>query len=135
VIKNENDKKPAQSEIDAEKAAAKDAMPRLLAQRDKLEREGGSFNRVERNHWTRIAIGTVVTIAVALYALTQSGDEKAGAPVFLWILTGGCAIATAAMAMVWDKAKASRTREHNELSEKMRQVGRRIDSADRTMRR
>lgn len=130
-----DDKESARSEMDAEKAAAKDAMPRLLAQRDKLEKEGGSFNRVERNHWARIAVGAAVTIIVAVYALSQSGDEKTGTPVFPWIITAACAIATAAMAVLWDKTKVSRRRNHDELSEKMRQVGRRIDSADRTMRR
>ena len=132
-----DDKKVTQSEVDAEKAAAKDVMPRLLAQRDKLEREGGAFNRVERNHWARIAVAACVTLILAAYALvaTSGSTEKEGVPVFPWVVTGASAIATMVMAVLWDKAKAARRREQDELSEKMRQVGRRIDSADRTMRR
>ena len=135
MIKGDDNKKSAESEKAAEKAAAKDALPRLMAQRDKLEREGGAQSRLERNHWARVGAGVAVTIVLALYTLTAGTDERGETPILLWVITGACGIATAAMAVIWDKAKSARRRHQEELSAKMKQIGRRIDSADRTMRR
>jgi len=127
------DEAAARSESAAEKAAATSALPRLIAHREKLEREGGSINRDERNHWIRIAVGVVLTIIAALYAY-GSGSEKS-TPVFPWVVTAVFGIATVLLGVLWDRANASRRRNHDELSEKMRQVGRRIDSAERKLRK
>jgi hypothetical protein len=126
-------KTDTRSEAEAEKAEAASVLPRLRAHRDSLELQGGAVATGERRHWTRLAIVGVAAAAATIYALYNSGGDSP--PVLAWIVAIALGAVTAGLGYQWEREQAARRRDQEDLSAKMKQIGRRIDSAERTLRR
>ena len=126
-------KQDTRSEAEAEKAEAASVLPRLRAHRDSLELQGGAVASGERRHWIRLAIVGVAAAAATIYALYNSGGDSP--PILAWIVAIVLGAVTAGLGYQWEREQAARRRDQEDLSAKMKQIGRRIDSAERTLRR
>jgi hypothetical protein len=129
--------KPTTEEIHAEiaagKVAAAQALPRLVAQREALEKEAGALAVAKQRRFVLlIGCGSGAVVA-GLYSLwtTVIGPTSA----LGWATTVCLAVIASVIAHTSNRGESERVRHLEGLSTKMLTVGRRIDSASRTLRR
>jgi hypothetical protein len=105
----------------------------LRLYRERLEREAGRMAESERRHQLRLAVVGGAALLAALYAAWATLTSE-NPPIITWVVTGVLAVVAAAFARGRNRSERERTRELDELHEKMLSAGRRIDGAERRMR-
>jgi hypothetical protein len=121
------------AEIAAGKVAAAHALPRLIAQREALEKEAGALAVAkQKRHVFLIVCGA----AAAMFGLYSLWTTLAGsASVLGWVATVCLAVVAWLILQTIQRGEGERVRHLEGLSTKMLMLGRRIDSASRTLRR
>ncbi len=117
----------------AASAADAKALPMLRTYRDGLEREAGVISTATRTHKIRLAVLACAAAVAAAYSLLGTvGGEP---PILGWVVTALLAVAAAVLARRRAGTERQRTRDLDDLHEKMLSTGRRIDGAERRLRR
>jgi hypothetical protein len=129
--------RPTAEEIHAEIAAGKvvaaQSLPRLVAQRDALEKEAGALAVAKQRRFVLLIICGSGGVVAGLYSLWTTATGSASA--LGWVATVCLAVVASVIAHTSNRGESERVRHLEGLSAKMLTLGRRIDSASRTLRR
>jgi hypothetical protein len=122
-----------EAEMAAEHTADTKALPLLLTYRQNLEKEAGVLEASARSYRTRLIVLCSVAGVVGLYALYTT--MTSAPPVLALAITGALFVAILFVSWRRSNMDLARRQQLDELHEKMLSAGRRIDGAERRLRR